>query len=224
MPHGRSASWPRLLARATRWLISTQVPDHDVAARTLFVEEEDGMLTGVVAEMIAHMDGAERYRPFESLGHVTQNMLRYIPSHERDQYAFDETDEQGDPESILRWWDRSAYKAELDWCAAAGRAPDRLLTNDPDGEIAARARRLGLDDDDDDDDDAPDDGDDDEPARVRRGKLGGRAAPRRRSRTLPRRRPSGTTPPRRRRDRRGLLLRGAAATVGTLGGAATPRR
>ena len=60
---------------------AADIVDAEAAARTLFVEEEDGMLTGagrrgtasrlpgrssrsprvgIVAEMIAHMDGAER--------------------------------------------------------------------------------------------------------------------------------------------------------------------
>ena len=132
---------------------AADVPDKETASRVLFVEEEDGMLTGVVAEMIAHMDGAERYRPFEALGPVSQNMLRYLPPQERDQYAFDETDEQSDPESVIQWWDRTAYDEEVEWCRSLGREPRRFLTDDPDGDLAARSRRLGLDDDDDDDDD-----------------------------------------------------------------------
>ncbi|KAH8059095.1 hypothetical protein JL722_5649 [Aureococcus anophagefferens] len=111
---------------------AADVPDKETASRVLFVEEEDGMLTGV-------------------------NMLRYLPPQERDQYAFDETDEQSDPESVIQWWDRTAYDEEVEWCRSLGREPRRFLTDDPDGDLAARSRRLGLDDDDDDDDDEDDD-------------------------------------------------------------------
>ena len=37
--------------------------------------------------------GRRRWRPFERLGPVAQNMLRYLPAHDRDQYAFDEVDD-----------------------------------------------------------------------------------------------------------------------------------
>ncbi|KAJ8602130.1 hypothetical protein CTAYLR_001640 [Chrysophaeum taylorii] len=110
--------------------LQAQVPDYDAARRGMFVEEEDGMLTRIVAEMMAKMDYGERGLP-TILSGVAQNMFSYI-QRERDLYAFDDTPEASDPETIFDWWNND--QKHLDWCASVGREPP---------------------DDDDDDDDEP---------------------------------------------------------------------
>lgn len=67
-----------------------------------FVEDEDGMLTGVVAEMMAFMDYAGRWRDFDQLSALARNMFDYaLPPSEREQFAFDDDGEEGD---IIEWW------------------------------------------------------------------------------------------------------------------------
>lgn len=85
------------------------VPDIQLIKRLLFVEEEDGMLTGTVAEMMAYMDyGETRWRHFDSLSMLAQNIFNsLVPPNVRDQYAFeDEDEERDDPEGISEWWRR----------------------------------------------------------------------------------------------------------------------
>lgn len=83
------------------------VPDIALLRRMLFVEDEDGMLTGVVAEMMAYMDyGESRWRKMNELSTLSQSIFKvFLPPHLRDQYAFDDTDELADPQSILEWWE-----------------------------------------------------------------------------------------------------------------------
>lgn len=85
------------------------VPDIPLIKRLLFVEEEDGMLAGTVAEMMAFMDygGEARWKSFESLSVLSQNIFNsLLPPHVRDQYAFEEeSEENDDPRTIQEWWE-----------------------------------------------------------------------------------------------------------------------
>jgi len=102
------------------------VPDADETARSLFLEDEDGMLTGAVAEIVAHLDGQGHGRLFCALCGVAQHLLGAIPPAERGHYLFEETDEVSDPESIPDWWRRQSREDELESVARpAGRCRPR---------------------------------------------------------------------------------------------------
>jgi len=100
------------------------VIDKAVATRTLFVEDEDGMLCGAVAELAAHLDAREAY-PVERLSSVANALLSHIPEEERDQYAFGDPEvEEVEPNAA--WRSAAQYDAELRWCEKVGRDPSRL--------------------------------------------------------------------------------------------------
>ena len=61
------------------------VIDGDLATRTLFVEHEDGMLCGAVAEVASHLDAPEAY-PLSRLSAVAQALLSHIPASDRNLY------------------------------------------------------------------------------------------------------------------------------------------
>lgn len=100
------------------------VIDKAVATRTLFVEDEDGMLCGAVAELAAHLDAREAY-PVERLSTVANALLSHIPEEERDQYAFGDPEVE-DVEPNAAWRSAAQYDAELRWCERLGRDPSRL--------------------------------------------------------------------------------------------------
>ncbi len=96
------------------------VIDGDLATRTLFVEHEDGMLCGAVAEVASHLDAPEAY-PLSRLSAVAEALLSHIPAADRNLYEFGGEDVL---EPVDQWRAAASYDAELAWCERVGREFD----------------------------------------------------------------------------------------------------